>query len=188
MSRAEDTSQQARDLGADLDWPSGDDVDLVDDAVDGVGRAQGEHQSPARGYFLGTPPGGDTEELSTAGAVQRSPGDLDRVLRDGALRFESLVGSCQAELQDTVATHVSDLERALATGTEELNRVTAQRIGDLEEAIDARLVELQRAAVNDRIARLGARLTSVGRLAVVAVVVSILALGLAVAALAVAVS
>ena len=188
MSREEDTSLHARVLGANLDWPSPNDEQQAENGAGGVGRAEGDDLSPARGYFLGTPPGRDTEELATAGAAPQPPGDLDRVLRDGALRFESLVGSCQAELQDTVAAHVSDLEQTITTGTEELNRVTAQRIGDLEEAIDARLVELQRAAVNDRIARLGARLTSVGRLAIVAVVVSILALGVAVAALVVGIS
>jgi hypothetical protein len=83
---------------------------------------------------------------------------------------------------------VSDLEQTLTTGAQELNRAAARRIADLEEAVDTRLAELERAAANDRIARLAARLNSVGRLAVVAVVLSILALGVAVAALALAVA
>src|SRR5262245_3236803 len=184
MSWAEETSPRAADLGADLDWPS-DDEHRPTSGTDG-GHAQGDGDSPARGYFLAQPPDTEADAVPAAGAVRHSPGELERVLRDGALRFESLVGSCQAELQDTVAAHVSDLEQTFTTGTQELNRAAAQRIADLEEAVDTRLAELQRAAANDRIPRLGVRLNSVGRLAVVAVVLSILALGVAIAALAVA--
>jgi hypothetical protein len=188
MSWAEDTSSSAPGLGADLDWPSGDgdEARTADGAADS--RTQGDDESLARGYFLGQPPDAATEEVHVASAAGPTPAELERALRDGALRFESLVGNCQAELQDTVAAHISDLEQTIATGTDELNRAAAQRITDLEEAVDVRLAELQRAALNDRIARLGARVTSVGRLAVLAVVVSILAFGVAVAALAVAAS
>jgi len=160
MSWAEETSSRARRPGADLDWPSGD----GGESRPANGRTRGDDESPARGFFLGQRPDAETEEVHVVSAVRRTPAELERVLREGALRFESLVGNCQAELQDTVAAHVSDLEQALATGTAELNRAAVQCIADLEEAVDTRLAELQRAAVNDRIARLGGRLTrSVGR-------------------------
>ena len=186
----EEIEARARELGARLEWPSDDESRPADDAANGSAeedRADGHDMSPARGYFLGQPPGVETE-VPAAGAKRRPPADLERVLRDGAQRFESLIGSCQAELQDTVAAHVSDLEQSLATGTAELNRAADQRIADLEEAVDARLREMREAAVNERLAQIAARVTTVGRLAIVAVVIGILALGAAVASLAVALS
>jgi hypothetical protein len=185
MTWAEGSSRCERGLGADLDWPSEEEPRPANGSGGAV-RSPGDDDSPARGYFLGQPPGAETEEVPATGTARRSPKDLAGVLREGALQFESLVGSCQAELQDTVAAHVSDLEQALASGTEELNRAAEQRIAALEEAVDARLAEMQRGAVNERIAQLATRLASLGRLAVVAMVLSILALGVAVAALAVA--
>jgi hypothetical protein len=186
MTRAEETSRSDA-LGAKLEWPSEEDAPPMN-GLAGGDRADGRDQSPARSYFLGTPPGGETEELSIPGAAQGSPRDLDRVLRDSALRFEHLVESTQAELQDAVAAHVTDLEQTLVTGTAELNHAADQRLAELEEAIDARLEEMQQAAVNDRIAILAARVTKVGRLATVAAILSILALGAALVAMAAALS
>ncbi|HKA93796.1 MAG TPA: hypothetical protein VKE97_08330, partial [Acidimicrobiia bacterium] len=131
MSWAEETSPR-RGFRADPDWPSAD----GEEPRSADGRTQGDDESSARGFFLGQPADPATEEIHTAGAVRRTPAELDGVLRDGALRFESLVGNCQAELQDTVAAHVSDLEQTFAAGTEEMNRAAAQRITDLEEAVD----------------------------------------------------
>jgi len=112
--------------------------------------------------------------------------ELERVLRDGAQRFERLVERCQTELEDAVAARVNDLQQTIAVGTAELNRAADDRVAELEEEVDARLAELRDAAVNDRFAELASRLAVVGRLAIVAVILSIVALGVAAAAFAAA--
>src|SRR6266511_5289340 len=112
--------------------------------------------------------------------------ELERVLRDGAQRFERLVERCQTELEDAVAARVNDLQQTIAAGTAELNRAADDRVAELEEEVDARLAELRDAAVNDRFAELASRVAVDGRLAILAVILSIVALGVAAAAFAAA--
>src|SRR5262249_61941462 len=104
MTWAEE-SPSAADLGADLDWPS-DDEHRPTSGTDG-GHAQGDGDSPARGYFLRQPPATEAEELPATGAVRHSPGGREHVLRDGPPRFDSLCACGAPWLQDTVDIHLS---------------------------------------------------------------------------------
>ncbi len=179
-----DEVARAHKLDTSLDWPAA--------AAERDEEPAGEAQEAD--VVDGDQPDGPVElaELADDELAGRAstPGEmeLERVLRDGAQRFERLVEQCQTELEDAVAARVSDLQQAIAAGTAELNRAADLRVDDLEEEVDARLAELHDAAVNDRFAELASRVAVVGRLAIVAVILSIVALGVAAAAFAAAYS
>jgi hypothetical protein len=109
---------------------------------------------------------------------------LGRVFDAGAQRFEHLVAACQAELEDAVSAHVSAIGQTIAEGTSELNRAADTRVAELEREVDTRLAELEDEAVNDRFAELASRMAVLGRLTIAALIMSIVALGVALAALA----
>src|SRR6266508_5692215 len=169
-----DQSARAHKLDTSLDWPAA--------AAERDEEPAGEAQEAD--VVDGDQPDGPAELADDELAGRAStPGEmeLERVLRDGAQRFERLVEQCQTELEDAVAARVSDLQQAIAAGTAELNRAADLRVDELEEEVDARLAELHDAAVNDRFAELASRVAVVGRLAIVAVILSIVALGVAAA-------